>query len=149
MDNKPSNQKTLPEVFTRAEKPKKLSKISMFRSEKRRANHEKGALSEDIAVLYLKSQGYRILSRNFRFHKNEIDIIAQDGKYLTFIEVKARKNPKHGFGYEAVNLNKQRCIRKVAEAYLIMNHMSLSDTPCRFDVISIDSKDISLFKNAF
>lgn len=149
MNNEALTTKTLPEVFTRAESSKKPSKLSMARSDKRRANHEKGMLSENLAVLYLRSHGYDILSRNFRFHKNEIDIIAKEGKYLVFVEVKARRNPDHGYGFQAVNKEKQSSIRKVAEAYLLINHLSLYTTPCRFDVISIDDKNISLFKNAF
>jgi len=94
-------------------------------------------------------QGYEILTRNFRFHKNEIDIIAKDGKYLVFVEVKARKNPLHGYGFQAVDRHKQTLIRKVAQAYLINNRLSLTDTPCRFDVVSLDGDEITLFKNAF
>ncbi len=141
--------KTLPAVFSAADKVPKPSKISKARADSRRANHQKGSLSEDMAADFLAKQGYTILERNFRFHKNEIDIIAKDQAFLVFIEVKARKNAQHGYGCEAVNAGKQKLIRKVAQAYLIFKNLSLSETPCRFDVISIDGRDITLFKNAF
>ncbi len=144
-----SQDKTLPAVFTAAEKNHNNSKFSKARSDCRRANHQKGSISEDIAADFLKEQGYKILERNFRFHKNEIDIIAKDHEFLTFIEVKARKSTQHGYGFEAVNTAKQSLIKKVAQSYLIMKKLSLYDTPCRFDVISIDGRDITLFKNAF
>ncbi len=144
-----NQNKALPAVFTVAESKHNTSKFSKARSESRRANHQKGSISEDIAADFLKDQGYTILERNFRFHRNEIDIIAKDREVLTFVEVKARKSIQHGYGFEAVNTAKQSLIKKVAQSYLIMKKLSLYDTPCRFDVISIDGRDITLFKNAF
>ena len=150
--NTPSqdNKKTLPEIFYAPATENTLrQELRNLRSDQRKANHEKGSVSEKKAAGYLKSNGYTILAQNFRFHKNEIDIIAKDGKYLVFVEVKARKNPLHGYGFQAVDLHKQSLIRKVAQAYLINNRLSLTDTPCRFDVVSLDGDEITLFKNAF
>ena len=145
-----TENKDIPSVFTgRKSKTGAAEKEYTLRSLQRRENHTKGQYSEDTAAEYLKSQGYRVLERNWRFHRNEIDIIAMDGSCLVFVEVKARKSSLHGFGFEAVDCKKQRLIRKVAEAYLIFRHLSLTGTPCRFDVISIDGDTISLFKNAF
>ncbi|WP_081832702.1 YraN family protein [Oribacterium sp. P6A1] len=151
MNNSSSKEsKTIPSVFTTGSVKSSVSeKQSALRGRQRQENHEKGQASEDKAAAYLKKNGYRILERNWRFHKNEIDIIARDGDYLVFVEVKARKNALHGFGCEAVDSKKQGIIKKVAEAYLIYNHLSLTGTPCRFDVISIDGGSICLFKNAF
>ena len=150
MSTNSSEYKTIPSVFT-APKPANPAseKKSSLRGIRRQANHEKGQKSEALAASYLEENGYRILERNWRFHKNEIDIIAKDGDYLVFVEVKARKNALHGFGCEAVDLKKQKLIKKVAEAYLIFNRLSLTGTPSRFDVISIDGEAICLFKNAF
>ncbi len=112
-------------------------------------NHKKGCAAEDAAALFLTEKGYRILERNYRFHRNEIDIIAKDGDYLCFIEVKARSAVKQGYGYQAVNGEKQRRIRKVAEFYLISHQLYNADIPCRFDVISIDCGIMTLMQNAF
>ena len=145
-----SLEKTLPPEFASPIRPsKQAERKSEILSEQRQKNHEKGKSSEDAAANFLKDKGYIILERNWRFHKNEIDIIALDGSYLVFVEVKARKSGQHGYGYEAVDKKKQQLIKKVAEAYLIFTCRNLNETPCRFDVVSIDGGNISMFKNAF
>lgn len=107
-----------------------------------------GDIKENIAVDYLKENNYTILERNFRCRIGEIDIIARDGRYLVFIEVKYRQNNQYGYPCEAVNKNKQNTIYKVASVYLKKNKMSF-ETPIRFDVISILGDKIKLIKNAY
>jgi putative endonuclease len=120
--------KELPKIFTeKIEDPKPSQK----RSDARRGNHADGVRGENMAAAYLETAGYRIVARNWRFHRNEIDIIA------------------HGYGCEAVDHAKQQRIRRVAEAYLTCTKRSQADTKCRFDVVSIDDDKILLFKNAF
>ena len=58
------------------------------------------------AAAYLKKKGYRILEANFRCRFGEIDLIARDGAYLVFIEVKYRSSLKDGDSLEAVNREK-------------------------------------------
>lgn len=119
-------------------------------NEHQRANtHETGMQYEKLASDYLCSLGYSILDRNWRFHRNEIDLIARDGPTLVFVEVKARLDKTYGYGMQAVDFKKQKSIRKVAEAYLLQHHYPFYDTPCRFDVISIDNHEVRLFRNAF
>lgn len=100
------------------------------------------------AAAYLKKKGYRILEANFRCRFGEIDLIARDGAYLVFIEVKYRSSLKDGDSLEAVNRRKQRKIHRVAEYYLCM-HQEKTDLPCRFDVIGIEEERIRLIRNAF
>ena len=95
------------------------------------------------AAAYLKKKGYRILEANFRCRFGEIDLIARDGAYLVFIEVKYRSSLKDGDSLEAVNRRKQRKIIRVAEYYLCM-HQEKADLPCRFDVIGIEEERIRL-----
>ena len=138
--------KELPKIFTeKIEDPKPSQK----RSDARRGNHADGVRGEDMAAAYLETAGYRIVARNWRFHRNEIDIIAMDGDTLVFVEVKKRQGSAHGYGCEAVDHAKQQRIRRVAEAYLACTKHSQDDTTCRFDVVSIDDDKILLFKNAF
>lgn len=138
--------KELPKIFTtKIEDPKPSQK----RSDARRGNHADGVRGEDMAVAYLETAGYRILERNWRFHRNEIDIIAMEDDTLVFIEVKKRQDSAHGYGCEAVDHAKQQRIRRVAEAYLRYTKRSQTETKCRFDVVSIDDDKILLFKNAF
>ena len=97
--------------------------------------HLLGPEGEQIAADYLVRQGYRIIERNYRFHRNEIDIIALQKETLCFIEVKTRSSSAKGHPAEAVTLQKQREIIKAARAYLALYRDI--DTDCRFDVVAI------------
>lgn len=104
---------------------------------------------EDIAEQYLREQGFQILERNFHSRSGEIDIIAKEGEYLVFVEVKYRKNNSKGNPLEAVTVNKQRRICRTAFYYCYKYGYGM-DVPCRFDVIAINgTEEIILLKNAF
>ena len=92
-------------------------------------------MGESLAVAHLKARGYEILAQNYRAMRGEIDLVAQDGDCIVFVEVKTRRSLKFGLPQAAVTAQKQRQISKVALAYL-QTH-SLFDAPCRFDVIAI------------
>jgi putative endonuclease len=79
-------------------------------------------------------QGYEILTRNFRFHKNEIDIIAKDGKYLVFVEVKARRNRVFGEPEDAVDYMKMHNLRAAINHYVKFKNIRLD---IRFDIITV------------
>lgn len=111
-----------------------------------------GKSGEKAAVRYLKSKKFRIIKRNFRFLRGEIDIIAYEGKTLVFVEVKARKSKEFGPPEEAVTLLKQRQIKRVAQGFLAQNN--LQDAECRFDVLSLSFNEktgfqINHLKDAF
>ena len=106
-----------------------------------------GADYEKTAGKYLEKKGYKILEYNFRYRQGEIDIVAMDGEYLVFCEVKYRKDLKCGHPAEAVDRRKQRTISKGACFYMTLR--GLSDIPCRFDVVSIEDDKITLYQNAF
>lgn len=84
-------------------------------------NKKTGNYGENIAVAALEKQGYTIVARNYRKRYGEIDIIAQKGKTLYFVEVKTRKDAAYGNPLESVTPGKQRKIYRVAEAYLQEN----------------------------
>lgn len=107
-----------------------------------------GTKYESIACEFLERQGYEILERNYRCRIGEIDIIARDGIYLVFLEVKYRAKDGCGQAVYAVSLKKQQVISRVAAFYLLKNRLSES-TPCRFDVVAIDGNKLRLYKNAF
>ncbi len=99
-------------------------------------NRAAGKTSEDLAAEFLAAKGIRIVKRNFHFGRvGEIDIIAEDGQALVFVEVKARSSTLYGTPEEAITSSKQRAIRKVAEGYLYTH--GITDRECRFDVIAI------------
>lgn len=103
---------------------------------------------ERLVGAFLEQQGYEVLEYNFRCHIGEIDIIARDGAYLVFVEVKYRKNEKTGSPFEAVNLKKQHIISRVA-AYYCLTHGYGETTACRFDVAAVCGEEVRVIKNAF
>lgn len=107
-----------------------------------------GSYYEQKAADYLESNGYHIIRKNFRCKIGEIDLIAKDGEYLCFIEVKYRSNDRKGNPAEAITPTKIRRITRTAEYYML-THGIMPDTPCRFDAVIILEEDISLIKNAF
>lgn len=98
-------------------------------------NKETGKLGEDIAVHYLKQNGYVILDRNFECRQGEVDIIALDKKEIVFIEVKTRTSNKYGAPSEAVNKIKQKHMLQTIKYYLYIRN--LSDEFIRVDVIEV------------
>lgn len=101
-----------------------------------------------MAADYLTECGYTILERNYREKSGEIDIIAKEGGYIVFAEVKYRKNDAYGNPLEAVDYRKQQKIRHTALSYLRKEKYPYN-TPVRFDVIGIMDSQITLVKNAF
>ena len=107
-----------------------------------------GTAWEEEAARCLTENGYIILEKNFRCREGEIDLIAEEGGYLVFIEVRYRKTEAKGHPLETVNTAKQRKISRVAQYYLYKNGISL-DKPVRFDVVSVLGGKIEIIKDAF
>ena len=107
-----------------------------------------GTAYERRAGEYLKEQGYELIGYNFRCRQGEIDIIARDGRYLVFVEVKYRADNAAGNPLEAVTAAKQRTISKVA-SYYCLTHGYGTSTPCRFDVAAVLGEQIKVIQNAF
>jgi putative endonuclease len=95
-----------------------------------------GVAGEDLACRHLEAAGFRILARNFRCRSGEIDIVASEPPTTVFVEVKDRSSRSHGEGFEAVTFRKRQ--RIVRAARLFAASRGLSESPLRFDVISID-----------
>ncbi len=111
-----------------------------------------GKSAEDLAADALERRGYAILARRYRTRHGEIDIVARDGRYLVFVEVKARRSDRCGRPAEAVTPPKQRRIALMALRYLACE--GLRDRPCRFDVVSVDwpadaGPSVQVFPGAF
>jgi putative endonuclease len=97
-----------------------------------------GALGERIAALYLELRGCRIIERNARAGRCEIDIVADDGGCLAFIEVKMRRDDRYGAAVEAINPWKIRNMRKAARIILARSGGLLRYDEIRFDLVAID-----------
>lgn len=112
---------------------------------------ETGILGEDVAVNFLKQNGYDILEQNFYYQHGEIDIVAKESESLVFIEVKTRRTAQFGEPEESVTPKKQELLRRTAEGYV--QQRNISEISCRFDVVSVVIKDgratCRLFKDCF
>lgn len=97
-------------------------------------HNDLGKKGEEIATGYLVGKGYRILEKNWRHWKNEIDIIAMDGKHLVVIEVKTRRSNFFGEPETAVTREKQRALIRAANAYIRQKNINCE---VRFDVLSV------------
>jgi putative endonuclease len=97
-----------------------------------------GDTGERAAAEYLEGKGYRVLHRNYRFGRGEIDLIARKGGTIVFVEVKTRSTDSYGEPEEAVTPAKVRQIRRIASAWLAQRRIGECD--CRFDVIAVLSE---------
>lgn len=95
-----------------------------------------GDTGESIACAYLENKGYRLLRKNYRMGRYEIDLVMRDGDVLVFVEVKARTGRGDILGREAVNFQKQQHIIRAAQGY--MQRYGGFDAPVRFDVAEVE-----------
>jgi putative endonuclease len=98
--------------------------------------HGLGTWGEETAARFLVDKGFRILDRNWHASHGELDLVAQEGETLVFVEVKARHRHDFGSPEEAITPAKQRKLRKTAWTYLQESNMI--DVDFRFDVVAID-----------
>jgi putative endonuclease len=110
-----------------------------------------GALGEDAAAELLRSRGYRIVAKNHRCRLGEVDLVAEKGDLLVFVEVRTRATAAFGGPEETVNLRKQRRVIAAARDYLAQRRGPAR--ALRFDVVAVvdGPKGPSLmhFENAF
>lgn len=104
---------------------------------------------EEKAAEFLRQKNFLVLEQNFYSRWGEIDLVAKDGRYLVFAEVKYRRGNSHGNPLEAVDAKKQKKICRTASYYFVKNGYE-EIPPCRFDVIAImGSGEIVHIENAF
>ncbi len=116
-----------------------------------------GSWGETLVLDWLESRGWEVLARNYRTRQGEIDLIACDGEYLAFVEVKFRRNTGIIRAREAVTAAKQRRIRQAALAYLAARPDLAQLLQPRFDVAEVyapqgmetPSPRINYIENAF
>ena len=106
-----------------------------------------GKWGEERAVRELERRGYAVLARRYRTRHGEIDIVADDGGTIVFVEVKVRETAECGSAAEAVTAHKQRRLTSMAVDYLARNHAA--NRPCRFDVVAIDAGVVTVYPAAF
>ncbi len=125
-----------------------------FKKRNEPAHLKSGRWGENLAVRFLKKKHYKIIGQRIRVGKrDELDIIAEDGKVLIFVEVKTRKNENYGRPFSAVNKAKRKHLSRAAIGYL--KHKKVEPQFIRFDVIEVigepkgNPPEIRHIKNAF
>ena len=116
------------------------------------ASQPVGGSGEEIAAAFLRGLGYVILTRNYRKRFGEIDIVAEEGDTLVFVEVKTRTSDAFGSPLEAVDGRKQQRMARAALDYL--SARKLHGRPARFDVVAVrlrgrEQPRIEHVRNAF
>lgn len=127
----------------------------LFSHEAEEPSHKRalGIKGEQVAVKFLKKQGYTILQRNYRCNRGEIDVICYDHGTIAFVEVKTRHSTEYGPPELSVTGAKKKQITKAASHYAARKKLEGIDL--RYDVVSIyyapqkKHPEVTLFKNAF
>ena len=113
-------------------------------------HNDLGKMGEELAVAFLKKEGYAILETNWTFQKAEIDIIAKKGNVLAVVEVKTRTNIDFGLPQDFVKPKKIQLLVKAVNEYVLSKNLELE---VRFDIIAIHKENgefkIQHFEDAF
>jgi len=108
-----------------------------------RDSREFGRWGEWIALKHLRKLGWDMVARNWKGFGGEVDLIAYDGPFLVFVEVKTRRGPVTRAPEERVDWKKERKLDELAFDFLVSHE--ISETPVRLDVIAIESTDLREF----
>jgi len=112
------------------------------RKRRGRGNRSLGWLGERIASLYLRARGLRLVARNVRWGRDEIDLVFLDGRTLVFVEVKARTRVASRLEldpFAAIDRRKRRALRRAARAYLARSRLRADEYRCaRVDGVAIE-----------
>ena len=97
-------------------------------------HNELGKWGEDVAADFLVGKGFRIVERNWKVGRKEIDIIAAKERLLLFVEVKTRRSNAYGDPYEAVDWKKRRTLIAAMRQYIALHRIA---TDVRYDIVSV------------
>ena len=103
-------------------------------------HNDLGKLGEELAVEFLRKEGYRILETNWMFQKAEIDILAQKENILAVVEVKTRSSLDFGLPQDFVKPKKIQLLVKAVDAFVSERDL---DIQVRFDIIAVHKEDKS------
>jgi putative endonuclease len=108
-----------------------------------------GRFGEDLAHRYLRSQGFTVVARNWRPPQGggEIDIIAWEGDWLVFVEVKTRSSADGSVPERGIDHEKIAYVRRAARDYL--RRSNADESRVRFDAISVTGRRIDHLRDAF
>ncbi len=115
------------------------------------ARQNLGLFGEDLACRELERRGHTIITRRYRTDHGELDIVSTHAGFTVFVEVRTKSGEDFGDPAESVGAQKQQRLVSMADEYVTRHH--LENTPCRFDVVSVetalDPPRIVVFEDAF
>lgn len=100
---------------------------------------ETGRRGEEIAAEHLVREGLTILDRNVRFGNGEIDLVAEEGPFVVFVEVRRRTSGELGMAAESVTARKRSRVVRAARLWLL-RHPRAAARPVRFDVVAVEGE---------
>ena len=113
-------------------------------------HNELGKAGEELAIEFLRNNGYEIRETNWVFQKAELDIIAQKDNILAAVEVKTRTSIEYGLPQDFVKPKKIQLLVKAVNEYVLVNDLNVE---VRFDIIAIRKESgsfvIEHFEDAF
>jgi putative endonuclease len=104
------------------------------------ARQQFGRSAEEAAARHLARRGWRVLGRNVRIGRGELDLIVRRGGVLAFVEVKARRSAACGAPEDAVDGRKRRQVARLADIWLAARPWALKGvSDVRFDIVAVDA----------
>jgi putative endonuclease len=103
----------------------------------KRSRKNLGDSGERVAAMFLEQQGYKIVERNYRTHLGELDLVAEDGDGLAFVEVRTRRGKATGAPEESLTPRKRIRLFAVSQLFL-QAHPQYEDCPGRIDLVAIE-----------
>lgn len=110
--------------------------------------HQKGAMAEDIALIFLQQRGFELITQNFNTAYGELDLVVRQSSLLVFVEVRQRKAKALVSALESITAAKQRKIIRSAMVFL-QQHPQFEHDECRFDVIAMTTSELLHQVNSF
>jgi putative endonuclease len=111
------------------------------------ARQRLGDAGEAAAAAFLEAAGWRIVARNHRCRRGEVDLIGEQGEILVFVEVRTRGTAAFGGPEETVDYRKQQRVVAAAQDFLMRRRGP--PRGARFDVIAVVGSQVTHFPNAF
>ncbi|HEX4141423.1 MAG TPA: YraN family protein [Candidatus Methylacidiphilales bacterium] len=99
---------------------------------------EIGSYGERVAAAFVRRHGYRLLTRNCKTERGEIDLVCREGEVLVFVEVRARSGDAFGRPAESIDTRKEEALRAAAQDYLQL--LKRDDITWRFDAVEVRLK---------
>jgi putative endonuclease len=117
----------------------RLSRYESVPAPRLLTSSQTGNYGERVAAAFLSRRGYRVLTRNYKTIRGEIDLVCRHGDVLVFVEVKTRADVEWTLPSEAIDARKEEALRAAARRYLEL--LDRDDITYRFDAVEVRLKE--------